>query len=56
MTDWNKIIWSDESKFNLFGSDGTMYVRRMEYSIAYSKLLNLVEVQEWCGGAFHVME
>ena len=45
MTDWNKIIWSDESEFNLFGSEGRRYVMRMEWSIAYSKLLNLVEVQ-----------
>lgn len=26
--DWAKILWSDESKFNLFGSDGIKYVRR----------------------------
>ena len=25
MEDWAKIIWSDESKFNLFGSDGREY-------------------------------
>ena len=28
LTGWHKIIWSDESKFNLFGSDGRIYVRR----------------------------
>jgi len=26
--DWNRVIWSDESKFNLIGSDGRVYVRR----------------------------
>ena len=26
--DWNMVIWSDESKFNLFGSDGRVYIRR----------------------------
>jgi transposase len=26
--DWSKILWSDESKFDLFGSDGIHYVRR----------------------------
>ena len=26
--DWNKVIWSDESKFSLFGSDGRVYIRR----------------------------
>jgi hypothetical protein len=25
---WSKIIWSDESEFNLFGSDGIEWVRR----------------------------
>lgn len=25
---WKRILWSDESKFNLFGSDGKKYVRR----------------------------
>ena len=28
MDKWYKIVWSDESKFNLFGSDGRVYIRR----------------------------
>lgn len=27
--DWNRVIWSDESKFQLFGSDGKEYCWRM---------------------------
>lgn len=27
-SDWQKVLWSDESKFNLFSSDGIRYVRR----------------------------
>ncbi|CAO4387042.1 unnamed protein product [Caenorhabditis nigoni] len=26
--DWNKVLWSDESKFLLFGSDGIQWIRR----------------------------
>lgn len=26
--DWARVAWSDESKFNLFGSDGIKYIRR----------------------------
>ena len=28
--DWSKILWSDESKYNLFSSDGIKYIRRPE--------------------------
>ena len=28
ISDFYKVIWSDESKFNLFGSDGRVYIRR----------------------------
>lgn len=28
-TEWSKILWSDETKVNLFASDGRQYVRRM---------------------------
>ena len=26
--EWRKVVWSDESKFNIFNSDGRTYVRR----------------------------
>lgn len=26
--EWSKVLWSDESKYNLFSSDGIKYVRR----------------------------
>ena len=28
MDQWYKVVWSDEYKFNLFGSDGRVYIRR----------------------------
>ena len=28
MDQWYKVVWSDESKFNLFESDGRVYIRR----------------------------
>ena len=31
---WKNVLWSDETKINLFGSDGKQYVRRQK-NIAY---------------------
>lgn len=28
VADWGRVLWSDESKYNLFCSDGIRYVRR----------------------------
>lgn len=28
VADWGRVLWSDESKFNLFSTDGIRYVRR----------------------------
>jgi transposase len=36
--EWAKVLWSDESKFNLFSSDGVRYVRRpvgKRYDVRY---------------------
>ena len=28
VADWRRVIWSDECKFNLYNSDGAIYIRR----------------------------
>jgi len=28
-SDWNKVLWSDESKFEIFGSKRRVFVRRL---------------------------
>ena len=31
LSEWSKVLWSDESEFNLHSSDGLEYVRRPKY-------------------------
>ena len=36
--DWARVLWSDESKFNIFSSDGIQYIRRRKnerYNVKY---------------------
>ena len=46
--DWRKELWSDESKFNLFGSDGIKYVRRPEGK-RFEPKYQLPTVKHGCG-------
>lgn len=52
---WDLIVWSDESKFNVFGNDGRPYVRRpplQELNPRYTKKpLNTVVHRLWYGAA-----
>lgn len=47
--DWKKVIWSDETKINLFGSDGRRYVRRRDGTRLLSK--NLTPTVKHGGGS-----
>lgn len=47
--DWKKVIWSDETKINLFGSDGKHYVRRKDGSRL--QLKNLTPTVKYGGGS-----
>ena len=53
---WNKMLWSDESKFNLFGSDGKVVVwcspKRSSDPSAPYPLSNTVVVMSSFMGAF----
>ena len=50
---WGTVLWTDESKFNIFGSDGKQFVRRpsnKEFDPHYTKKhLNLAVEALWCG-------
>lgn len=37
---WKNILWSDETKINMFGSDGRLYVRRPKNQTFHSKYTN----------------
>ena len=46
---WNMVPFSDESKFNLFGSDGKRFVRRkMENAYLLNALRKLWNLEEEC--------
>lgn len=47
-TSWDQVIWSDETKVNLFGSDGRMYVRRKDGTRFENK--NLIPTIKHGGG------
>lgn len=62
--EWKKVIWSDESKFNLFSSDGNTYVRRpkgkrlenkfLKPTVKHSKSVLVWACFSWFGlGPFH---
>ena len=57
-SDWDKVHFSDENKFNLVGSDGRQYVRRVTGDRlnlrCVKKSENLEEVLLWLGLYFHL--
>jgi transposase len=46
--EWAKVLWSDESKFNLFGSDGLKYVRRPDGQRFKQIELGLIAPKHFC--------
>ena len=55
ISDWNKVVWSDESKFQIFGSDGRQYCWKKKENplkmLILNLRLNLGAVVFLCGGA-----
>ncbi len=50
--DWNQVIWNDESRFRLFGSDGRTYVWREPNTRLEEK--NLTPTVKFGGGGIMV--
>ena len=49
---WNRVLWSDEAKFNLFQSDGKTYVRRPPFKDLDNR--NTVKTVKHGGGSIMV--
>lgn len=53
--DWKNVLWSDETKFNLFGSDGINYIRRRKnerYSTQCTKPTSRSNASQMTWGCF----
>ncbi|KAK3520754.1 hypothetical protein QTP70_032287, partial [Hemibagrus guttatus] len=48
MNYWNHVLWSDETKINLFGSDGVQHVWRRPVFLSRFKILQEEEQKEAC--------
>uniref|UniRef100_A0A8R1HM74 HTH_Tnp_Tc3_2 domain-containing protein n=1 Tax=Caenorhabditis japonica TaxID=281687 RepID=A0A8R1HM74_CAEJA len=53
--EWAKHIWSDESKFNMFGSDGNTWIRR-PVGARYLPKYQLPTVKHGGGSCMHLWE
>ncbi len=44
MDHWNHVLWSDETKINLFGSDGVKRVWRQPFLFSFYILVSVLEI------------
>ena len=58
--DWDRVYFSDESKYSSLGLDGRQFVRRVAGTDLILNVLemlpNLEEEAFWFGGCFHLKE